>query len=161
MSTKYAWKWEDDPDTGGQWHPTLLRALRAWQLPTHGRSLVRRKTTKRGWTIEAIGYGQYARAFDNFIKCQIGALAVDMGLPTHAMVKRMERALSITIDQACYEARQQSSVRVARVLILAASVGSLTSVRGALTALRLRSPKVGETKPTKLMEAFIQAEFPR
>ena len=156
MSAKYAWQWSGDT----KWNATLLQTLR---MPRRDCGcLFRRRTTKRGAPrIESIEYCFHSRALINFTKCQIGALAVDMGLSTHAMVKRMEQATDITVEQACYDARQQSSVRVARVLILAAGVGSLTPVRGALTALHLRSPKAGETKPAKLMEAFIQSEFPK
>ena len=86
-------------------------------------------------------------------------LAVDLGLSQRSSVMRVEKATNLTVEQAGYEACRQPSVRIARALLLAAGVGSLLPALGALTALRLRSRKAGETAPMKLLESFVLAEF--
>ena len=156
MSAKYSWQWQGET----KWHRTLLLALKARQYKDID-CLYRRRATKRGSRVEMVFGSVVNRVLANFIKCQVGAVAVDMGLAYRPVVQRIENATALPVECAARQACNQGSVRVARALLLAAGVGSLDLIPGALTALRLRSRRTGETAPAKLLEAFIQAEFPR
>jgi hypothetical protein len=157
MSAKYSWKWQGD----ARWSRSLVTVLRH-RAGCPADVLWRRRVTRRRQDVRCLGSALVERALHNFIKCQCGALAVDMGLRSRASEMRVEQCCSVSLMAiSCVLARGECSSRLARAMLLAATLGYMGPVAGAASALRLRSRRRGETPPVKLLESFLFAYLPR